>query len=162
LRAFDAFACGDVKPRQFWTGEASIRVAGEADLHHVMVQALRFYGPRIGTQEKMNAAAKWVGGAIKDPNWLVLIAPDAVGICHVYWRYGIECRASADILCSDPASAAGPFTAIKMVRMMVTWAKEKGAQGYFRLASDTEADFEPIARRLGGHVTKDRLYDIPL
>ena len=49
-----------------------------------------------------------------------------------------------------------------MVRMMIAWAKEQGAQGAFKLEADTGIDFAPFAKRLGGHAVTTTRYDIPL
>lgn len=153
---------GDVKPL-FCAGVPSIfpRVAVPNDLDFVMRMGIKFYGSRIDTQEKINGAAQWVRHAIADPDRLVLVHPGALGMAHVNWHYGVEGRGYADILCCDPETA-GPWTALKMARMMVEWAKGKGADGKFRLSADTGVDFGPFAARLGGRLSPDKIYEIEL
>ena len=54
------------------------------------------------------------------------------------------------------------FEAFRMVRMMIQWAREQGAQGEFKLDADTGVDFGPFARRLGGRASSAQWYVIPL
>lgn len=147
-------AIQNAEPRQ-------ILVAGPADLDRVMAFGVRFYGARIANQTNLNGVARWARQALADPDRLVLLHPGAVGIANVNWHYGIEGRGSADVLACDPVEA-GPFTVLQMVRMMLEWSRAKGATGPFRLSADTGVDFGPIARRLGGAPTLDKIYDIPL
>jgi len=157
----DAMPQGDVKPRLFCEQAVFPRVATPDDLDFVMAMGMKFYGSRLDTQEKINGAARWVRQVIVDPDRLVLVHPGSVGIANVNWRYGMEGRGAADILCCDP-ERAGPWTALKMARMMVEWARAKGATGPFKLSADTGVDFGPFAVRLGGRLSPDKIYEIPL
>ena len=99
--------------------------------------------------------------AIQNPERLVLIGANSVGVAQASWQYGFERRARLDMLGARPVAGAA-LEALKMVRMMLVWAKEQGAEGTFRLDADTGVDFGPFARRLGGKPVTLTRYEIPL
>lgn len=106
-------------------------------------------------------ARGWLTWAIQHPDRLVLVGLNSVGIAQVAWFYGMEKRARLDVLARRPAPE-GVLEAFRMVRIMVSWGKEKGATGNFKLDADTGVDFGPFAKRLGGKPVTVTRYEIPL
>ena len=134
----------------------AIHEAGVADEQFMFEIAREKYPERAIEQ-----GVRWVRWCMQSPERLVLVGPNSFGIAQVDWRYGFERRSKLDMLCSRPASGRA-LEALKMVQLMIAWAKEKGALGAFRLDADTGADFEPFARRLGGKAVTATWYEIPL
>ena len=153
----DALHQGDVKPTCFaHAAHAAIRRATAEDIPFVRELARLKYPERAIEQ-----ALGWFEWCLKNPERLVLVGTNSVGIAQVDWRYGFERRGRLDMLASRPMPYAA-WEAFRMVRMMVAWAKEQGAQGTFRLDADTGIDFGPFARRLGGTPVTLTRYEIPL
>lgn len=105
--------------------------------------------------------APWVRWCMQNPERLVLVGAHSFGIAQTYWKYGYERRARLDMLCARPVSGS-VMEALRMVRLMVMWAKEKGAIGTFILDADTGIDFAPFAERLGGTAVAVTRHEIPL
>jgi len=153
----DALHQGDVKPTCFVFGAPpAIRRATHADIPFVRELARLKYPDR-----EIEQARDWFEWCLKNPDRLVLVGANSVGVAQVDWRYGFERRGRLDMLASRPQAGA-PWEAFRMVRMMLAWAKEQGAQGTFRLDADTGVDFGPFARRLGGKPVTLTRYEIPL
>lgn len=156
---------GDVNPRQtmgrFVNGhaikpESFIRRAILDDMPFIVELAREKYPKRV-----IDLGIPWMEWAIGNPERLVLVGPNSVGVAQVSWNYGFERRARLDMLGARAASGAA-LEALRMVRMMLAWAKEQGAQGTFRLDADTGVDFGPFALRLGGKPVTLTRYEIPL
>lgn len=152
---------GDVHPRVF-NGlrkppvVSSIRRATLADMPFMVAMAKEKYPVR-----KVELGIPWMEWALANPERLVLMGDNTIGVAQVSWNYGFERRARLDMLGARPVSGAA-LEALKMVRLMIAWAKEQGAQGSFRLDADTGVDFGPFARRLGGKPVTLTRYEIPL
>ena len=150
---------GDVKPTCFATALAArkfIRRASLDDMPFIIGMAKEKYPAR-----QIEQGIPWMEWCIGSPERLVLVGPNSVGVAQVDWRYGFERRGRLDMLASRPQASA-PWEAFRMVRMMLAWAKEQGAQGTFRLYADTGIDFGPFAKRLGGEPVTLTRYEIPL
>ena len=150
---------GDVKPTCFATALAArkfIRRASLDDMPFIIGMAKEKYPAR-----QIEQGIPWMEWCIGSPERLVLVGPNSVGVAQVDWRYGFERRGRLDMLASRPQASA-PWEAFRMVRMMLAWAKEQGAQGTFRLDADTGIDFGPFAKRLGGEPVTLTRYEIPL
>lgn len=145
--------------------DQAIRIATVADIPTLVEFAKEAYGDRLigrgGEWVKSGGGAHWLQWCISNPDRLVLIGANSVGIAQVSWHYGFEKRGRLDVLVSRPGSKT-PFETLKMVRIMLDWAKEKGATGKFKLDADTGVDFEPFAKRLGGVPVTMTRYEIPL
>ena len=155
----DALHQGDVKPTCFATALAArkfIRRASLDDMPFIIGMAKEKYPAR-----QIEQGIPWMEWCIGSPERLVLVGPNSVGVAQVDWRYGFERRGRLDMLASRPQASA-PWEAFRMVRMMLAWAKEQGAQGTFRLDADTGIDFGPFAKRLGGEPVTLTRYEIPL
>ena len=155
----DALHQGDVKPTCFATALAArkfIRRASLDDMPFIIGMAKEKYPAR-----QIEQGIPWMEWCIGSPERLVLVGPNSVGVAQVDWRYGFERRGRLDMLASRPQAGA-PWEAFRMVRMMLAWAKEQGAQGTFRLDADTGIDFGPFAKRLGGEPVTLTRYEIPL
>lgn len=152
---------GDVSPRAF-NGlrapyeRAAVRRATLADMPFIIAMAKEKYPAR-----QIEQGISWMEWCIGSPERLVLIGPNSAGVAQVSWNYGFERRARLDML-GARATPGAALEALKIVRMMVAWAKEQGAQGTFRLDADTGVDFGPFARRLGGGPVTLTRYEIPL
>ena len=150
---------GDVKPTCFATALAArkfIRRTSLDDMPFIIGMAKEKYPAR-----QIEQGIPWMEWCIGSPERLVLVGPNSVGVAQVDWRYGFERRGRLDMLASRPQASA-PWEAFRMVRMMLAWAKEQGAQGTFRLDADTGIDFGPFAKRLGGEPVTLTRYEIPL
>lgn len=131
-----------------------IRKATLADIPAGLALAEAAY-PGRGVEK----AAKWAEWCINNPDRLVLVSPKGVGIAQVSWNYGFELKGRLDLLYVAKGSG---LEALKMLRIMVAWAKAKGAVGSFAVDADTGVDFGPFVKRLGGTQTKGVRYLIPL
>ena len=120
-----------------------IRVADESDLPFLMTLAREKYPHRGGG----DTSVRWLRWVMNDRNHLVLVGAHSGGIASVSWNYGIERRGRVDVLAARPTPGAA-LEAMRMVRLMVDWARQEGAES-FRLAADTNVDFAPFAARLG-------------
>lgn len=106
---------------------------------------------------------QWIEWLLANENRLVLIGSRTVGCAQFFWRYGIEPRARLEFLAAKPSSRDALLEPLRMVRMMVDWAKAKGAKGQFSLsADDSNIDFGPFAQRLGGEERVLKYWTIPL
>jgi len=130
----------------------TIRLATLADVPIWIEKAKAKYPGR-----DVEKATRWAEWCVQNPNRLVLVGRNCAGIAQVDQYYGFECKAKLDMLFGDPS-----WETFRMVRMMVRWAREKGATGTFRLDADTGADFAPFAARLGGRPVTVTRYEIPL
>jgi hypothetical protein len=151
---------GDVKPR-FMNGHAVpmeplIHKATLADMPFIIALAKEKYPAR-----QIEHGISWMEWCIANPERLVLVGPNSAGVAQVNWKYGFERRARLDMLGARPTAGAA-LEALKIVRLMVAWAKEQGAQDTFVLDADTGVDFEPFSRRLGGKAVTVTRYEIPL
>lgn len=104
---------------------------------------------------------KWFEYCLRNPRRLPLVGPHSFGIAWIEPLYGFEERAGMDVLACRTSSAAG-WEILRMVKIMVAWARAHGAEGAFRLDADTGVDFGPLAARLGGELSPQRYYLIPL
>lgn len=103
----------------------------------------------------------WMRWCIQSPARLVLVGSNSVGVCRYSLNYGFESHASVDMLASRRAKTA-PLEALRMLRIMIQWAREKGVKDCLHLHADTGVDFEPFARRLGGKTVVSQRCEIPL
>ena len=152
----DAMSQGDVNPRQWplLAMRPMIRQATLDDIPFIMELAKEKYPTR-----DVEKAAPWAAWCIKNPDRLVLVGPSSMGCAQVDWRYGHECKARLDVLAARP----GPiWEALRMLRLMLNWARQKGAIGNFILDANTGIDFGPFAERLGGKKVTIVQYEIPL
>ena len=152
---------GDVNPHRFERRAPvpeppSIRVATLADMPFIIEMAREKYPAR--TIEK---GIPWIEWCIGNSERLVLVGLNSVGVAQVSWNYGFERRARLDMLGARPVKGA-VLEALRMVRIMLGWAKAQGADGTFRLDADTGVDFGPFAARLGGKPVTLTRYEIPL
>lgn len=102
----------------------------------------------------------WVEWCITSPDRLVLVGSASVGIAAVGLNYGIERRGRLEVLYTIPRLNPG-LEALAMVELMVRWAKGRGAEGKFDVDPDTNVDFGPFVRRLGGGPASNVRYEIP-
>lgn len=109
----------------------------------------------------IDEARHWIAWLLQNKNRLVLIGSHSVGCAEFTWKYGFEPRARLGFLAAKP-SALAALEPLRMVRMMIKWAKDKGAKGSFVLDADTGVDFGPFAARLGGVEKVVRRWEIPL
>lgn len=156
----DAMLNGDVNPRSFAPRlEAAvnpIRRATEADIPFVRELAVLKYPAR-----NVEQALNWFKWCLQSPDRLVLVGANSFGIAQVDWNYGFERRGRMDVLAGRAVPGAS-FETLRMIRMMVLWAKERGATGNFKIEADTGVDFGPFAKRLGGRQVTTVWYEIPL
>ena len=160
----DAMPHGDVKPRAFNGLRAppvaqSIRRATLDDMPHMIEMAKKLWA-RYPERQVVQGEG-WMRWCISNPERLVLLGSTSIGVASVSWNYGYERRARMDILAGLPVPGTALQT-LRMLHIMIAWAREQGAQGTFRLSADTEADFGPFARRLGGKAVTTTRYEIPL
>lgn len=132
---------------------SSIRRATLADMDYIKPIALACYPGRDIEQGR-----QWMRFVITSPERLVLLAPGAVGVAQVFWRYGFERKARLDMLAALPGSG---LSTLKMLRIMLEWAKANGA-ARFNLDADTGVDFAAFSKRLGGTPVTTTTYEIPL
>lgn len=140
----------------------AIRRATPDDVPFLVELAREMYVKRPGTLDNLveQGAVGWLRWAIGNPDRLVLAGQHSGGVASVSWYYGYERRARVDVLCARPMPGAG-LEAMRMVRVMLAWARERGA-AHLRLGADTDVDFGPFARRLGGIRKTEVYYDFPL
>lgn len=152
---------GDVNPKLNGhaieiEAEPAIRRATLADMPFIVEMARERY-----PQRTIDQGIPWMEWAIQNPDRLVLLGPNSIGVAQALWAYGFERRARLDMLGARAVPGAA-LEALRMLRLMLVWAKEKGAEGTFRLDADTGIDFGPFARRLGGKPVTVTRYEIPL
>lgn len=138
---------------------STIRRATEEDIPRGLAIAQAAY-PGRGIEKALD----WARWHIRQPNSLVLIGPNTLGIASIVLKYGFEKRARLDMLAAQPGNNS-VVEALQQVRAMVRWAALQGATGHFRIDADTGVDFGAFARRLGGlevDPVKYPRYDIPL
>lgn len=155
----DALPQGDVRPvfsAPVTSIAPAIRRATLADMPFIVALANEKYPMRM-----IEKGIPWMEWCIQNPERLVLVGPNSIGVAQVQWNYGYERRARLDMLGARPAPGAA-LEALRIVRMMLVWAKEKDAVGTFRLDADTGVDFGPFAKRLGGKLVTSIRYEIPL
>ncbi|MFA5897720.1 MAG: hypothetical protein WC829_01275 [Hyphomicrobium sp.] len=155
----EAMPYGDVKPRHFGPpvlAMPAIHVATDADKPFMLALAREKYPGR-----NIDLGIPWVERCMANPDRLVLVGPNSFGIAQADWLYGFERRGRLDMLCARPQPGVA-LEALRMVRMMVGWAKSRGCLGTFKLDADTGVDFGPFARRLGGVKVTSVRYEIPL
>ena len=141
----DAMLQGDVKPRQFASPrQPGIRSFCEADRAFVMRLVKEKYPDR-----PVEKAVPWVEWCLTQPDRLVLVGSHSFGVASALWHYGFERRGGLAILCSRPEPGS-IFEILRMLRAMISWAKDKGCRGHFNLTADPDVDFGPVAKRLGG------------
>lgn len=151
---------GDVNPRLFrrdvifcpW----NIREATVNDLPFIMQLGKEMYPAR--DVEKSRQWARW---CILDANHYVLVGPNSMGCAELFWSYGCECKARSAVLAARPVAGA-VFETLRILRMMITWAKQRGAIGTFTLDADTGIDFLLFAKRLGGKSVTKTHYELPI
>jgi hypothetical protein len=135
---------------------STIRRATEADIPYMLALAKEKYPDRPVEQ-----GVPWMQWCLQNPERLVLLGQDHIGVAQVNWHYGYSRRARLDWLVGRPVKGAVLET-LRMVRMMIAWAKEQGATGDFQLDAETEVDFEPYSKRLGGRKITVTRYLIPI
>jgi hypothetical protein len=140
----------------------AIRRAGADDVPFLIDLARDVYATRAGTIPGLTeeGAIGWLRWAIANPDRLVLCGPHSGGVASVSFHYGYERRARVDVLAARPTPGAA-LEAMRMVRVMLAWAREHGASR-LRLGADTGVDFGPFARRLGGERKTEVYYDFSL
>lgn len=160
----DAMPQGDVRPRSFAplyvVPKALIHEASERDKPFMLALAQEKYPRRV-----VEKSIRWVERAMDNPDRLVLVGPNSFGIAQADWIYGSERRGRLDMMCARTEAAAGLAAGVEILRMveiMVGWARTKGCAGTFKLDADTGVDFEPLAQRLGGKVVTVKRCEIPL
>lgn len=109
--------------------------------------------------EPVEQGERWLLRCIERDDHLVLRGAAAGGIAHVAMEFGCLPRGRSDLIGAFPGGAREAFW---IVKGMVEWAQWRGAKGNFRVDASTGVDFGPFARRLGGHLSSDKAYDIPL
>lgn len=134
----------------------SIREATADDLPFILE-----FGKAMYPSRDIQKGMRWMAWAIENPDRLVLIGTDSVGVAQVSRNYGFENKGKLDILASRPVPGAA-LEALRMIRIMARWAKSRGAIGTFRLSADTGVDFKPFSDRLGGKAMIVTHYEIPL
>ena len=152
----DTMYQGDVNPRQFPSSPAKpmIRQATLDDIPFIAQLGKERY-----PQRDIEKDIPWARWCIQNPDRLVLVGPNSMGCCQIDWIYGHECKARLDVLAARP----GPiWEALRMLRIMLNWARQKGAVGSFILDANTGVDFEPFSQRLGGRKVTRVEYEIPL
>ena len=152
----DAMSQGDVNPRQWplLAMRPMIRQATLDDIPFIMALAAEKYPGRDVTKDE-----PWAKWCIKNPDRLVLVGPSSMGCAQVDWIYGHECKARLDVLAARP----GPiWEALRMLRLMLNWARQKGAIGSFILDANTGIDFSAFSERLGGRKVTVTRFEIPL
>lgn len=155
MYAFRENLHGDVNPRFHVNDsvEPSIRAATAADIDFWLPRAQQLYPAR-----PIMAMEPWIRWALNNEDCLILVGKNSCGMARVSWFYGVDRKARMEFLFGSPS-----WETLKMVRLMVAWAKVRGATGKFRLTADTGVDFGPFAKRLGGHIVEQNpQYDIPL
>lgn len=135
------------------TEELLIRTAVEPDRAFIMALVKEKYPDRY------DKGVHYVEWCLTQPDKLVAVGPNSFGVASAYWNYGFERRAGSSILCARPVAGAA-LEIVRMLRFMIAWARQQGAQGPFRLQEDTGVDFGPLARRLGG--SERIVWEIPL
>jgi hypothetical protein len=133
-----------------------IRIATLADIPWMLDLAKECY-PERGVER----GVPWIVDCISSPRRLVLVGQNSMGVCAITPEYGFELRACVTMLAARRVKTA-PLEALRMLRVMLQWARERGAQGSLRLEADTGVDFEAFARRLGGSKKTTSFYAIPL
>lgn len=156
----DMMVSGDVRPifvpHEVGTLAPRIRRATEDDIPYMLAMAREKYPDRPVEQ-----GIPWMQWCLKNPDRLVLIGQDSIGMAEVGWYYGYSFRPRLSWLVGRPVKGAALET-LTMLRMMLVWAKEKGCTEPFRLSAETNIDFEPYSRRLGGRAVTSTTYLIPL
>jgi hypothetical protein len=161
---YDLMEQGDVKPRTFAGVRSavilpSIRRATLEDMPRMIEMAKTLWAKY--PERNVQQGEGWMKWCIQNPERLVLLGSSSIGVASVSWNYGYERRARIEVLAGTPAPGTALQT-LRMVRLMLTWAKEQGAEGTFRLDADTDVDFGPFAKRLGGKPVTRTRYEIPL
>lgn len=133
------------------------RKATEADIPFILALAKELYPDRPVEQ-----GVPWITRAMRDPAHFVVVGPHSAGCCHITKHYGFEPKARLDMLARRPGVTTATMEALKLLRVMLWWAKDRGAKGNFTLDADTGVDFEPFAKRLGGKRVEYVRYEIPL
>lgn len=133
-----------------------IRVATEADIPHGMAIAREMY-PHLD----LDRVVGWVQWCLANPDRLVLIGPNSVGCAQIDWIYGYDMRARVDFLACRRVKQAS-LEALRMLRLMLNWARSRGVTAPFTLDADTGVDFAPFSERLGGMKEITVKYKIPL
>jgi len=115
---------------------------------------------RVYLERDVSGSKPWAEWHIKSPNSLVLIGRAGVGIASLDLHYGLDLRAKLDLLFSFPELQPG-IEPVSMVRIMVRWAKSKGAQPPFLVEFEGGYDPAAIVKRLGGWKVETPRYAIP-
>ena len=156
----DMMVHGDVRPRfvlpELPEPVCHIRRATEADIPYMLALAKEKYPDR-----PVEMGVPWMQWCLQNPNRLVLVGLDSVGVAQADTHYGYARKGRLDWLCGRPVKGAALET-LRMVRMMIAWAKEQGCVGDFRLDAETDVDFAPFSRRLGGREVVIKRYLIPI
>lgn len=149
---------GDVKPRFIPTLDVlqSLHRATDADLPFMEALATEKYPGRPVKQGQ-----PWVEWCMKNEDRLVLVGPNSFGIAQAQWIYGFERRGRLDMICAR-TTARSSFEPLRMIRLMVDWAKARGCVGTFKIDADTGVNFTPFAARLGGYAVTVERCEIPL
>lgn len=135
---------------------STIRRATADDIPFILKLAQEKYPNR-----DVSKGMKWFERCLHNQRRLPLVGPHSFGIAWIEPLYGFEERAGMDVLACRTSSAAG-WEILRMVKLMLGWARALGAEGQFRLDADTGVDFGPLAARLGGELSPQRYYLIPL
>lgn len=121
---------------------------------------IRFkYGDRFKDPAKLEANLRWLAPLFERRDHTCLRGRYTAGVARITQRYGCEHKAQLVGLAAWPGAGWEP---LRMIRVMVLWAKAMGATGALTLDADTGLDFEPFARRLGGKAITMVKYEIPL
>ena len=143
--------------RAEWTAAKTVESNSDYDFGEYDEETDAYWSPE-GWYECIEQGRQWMRFVITSPERLVLLAPGAVGVAQVFWRYGFERKARLDMLAALPGSG---LSTLKMLRIMLEWAKANGA-ARFNLDADTGVDFAAFSKRLGGTPVTTTTYEIPL
>lgn len=131
-----------------------LRKATEDDLPALLELGRDLY-PGRGT----DAAEGWIREMVRSPDALVVIGDKGAGICRVIRHYGFEPKVRLEALAVRPGQG---ILALKIIKVMLWWGRQKGLRTVLSIGADTGVDFAPFAARLGGRKVETVSYEIPL
>lgn len=117
------------------------------------------YGDRFHDPQKANANSNWLALAFERPDFTCLRGTHTAGVARVVIAYGAELLPQLVGMAAWPGAGLEP---LRMLRVMLRWAKVRGATGDFAVSADTGVDFAPFAKRLGGRKVIKEVWEIPL
>ena len=106
-------------------------------------------------------AMRWVEWCINNPERLVLVGSATAGIAAITIQHGITRTAHLSMFFTVPGQNPG-LEPVDMLKIMINWAKQNGAEGSFKIMADTGVDLGPFVKRAGGRRIELPFYEIPL